>query len=78
MTTYRRVETVLRTIRFEFPAPVDAKAVGLAITWLEQEFEKVNGRKTSYDNDWWIEPMDDAVAFCFTVETKTGVEMDHD
>jgi len=77
MTTYRRVEAVRRTIRYELPAPVDMKAVGLAITWLEQEFEEANGRKPSYDNDWWIEPMDGDVAFCFAVETSDGKEMDH-
>ncbi len=78
MTTYRRVETVRRTIRFELPAPVDMKAVGAAINLVDQEFERVNSRETKYDNDWWIEPMDAAVAFVFAVETSTGVEMDHE
>ena len=78
MTTYRRVEAVRRTIRYELPAPVDMKAVGAAINLVDQEFEKLNGREAVYDSDWWIEPMDEAVAFVFAVETSTGVEMDHE
>lgn len=78
MTTYRRVEVVRRTIRYEFETPVSAKTVALGAIWVQQEFQKLNGREPEYDNDWWLEPMDEAVAFCFAVEDKTAVEMDHD
>lgn len=72
MTTFSRVEVTRRTIRYEFSAPVEYKAVGVAIAWLTQEFETINGRKPEFDNDWWLEPMDDGIAFCFAAESRFG------
>lgn len=70
MTTYRKVETVKRTIRYEFEAPVDMKTLGLACTWVAQHFERVHGRMPTYDNDYWLEPTDEGIAFCFTAEER--------
>lgn len=78
MTTYRRVEVTTRRIRYEFEAPVTAKTVATGAAWVQNDFEKLNGRPAQYDNDWWIEPTDDGVAFVFDVITtdETAPETD--
>lgn len=63
----RRVEVVKRTIRYELDAPVEAKELGIALHWVRQEFERLNGRTPECDNDYWLEPMDEAIAFVFEV-----------
>jgi hypothetical protein len=78
VTEYRRVEVVRTTVRYEFDAPMSAKTVGIALAWVAQEFKKLNGRPLEFDDDYWLEPMDDAVAFVFAVVKVAGVEMDHD
>jgi len=65
VTSWRQVVVCRRTVRFEFAAPVDLKTLGFALTRVAQEFEKRNGRSPSYDNDYWAEPMDEGIAFCF-------------
>jgi hypothetical protein len=65
MTTWRQIEVTKRTIRFEFASPVDLKTLGVACTLVGQEFEKRNGRMPSHDDDYWLEPMDEGIAFCF-------------
>ena len=68
--TWTRVEHVVRTIRYEMEAPVHAKEMGIALTWVRQEFVRLNGRQPEFDNDYWLEPMDEAVAFVFCAEER--------
>ena len=69
--SFQRVEHVRRTIRYEMEAPVQAKEVGIATAWVSSEFERLNGRPIQYDDDYWLEPMDEAVAFVFVVDERT-------
>lgn len=69
MTTYRRIEALRRTVRYEFEAPVDAKTIGLALTEVETELERLNYRRPDRDNDYWVEPTDEGIAFVFECET---------
>lgn len=73
--SWRRVEHTRRTIRFEVESPVEVKTVGVVVRWVEQEFERLNGRVPDCDNDWWLEPMDEHVAFVFTVEERNEGEI---
>lgn len=68
--SYVRVEHVRRTIRYEMEAPVEAKEMGIALSWVRQEFKRLNGREPDCDNDYWLEPMDEAVAFVFQVDER--------
>jgi hypothetical protein len=67
VTTWRRAEEHKRTVRFEFEAPVDAKVLGFALHLVATEFKALNGREATYDNDYWLEPTDEGVAFVFEV-----------
>ena len=71
MTTWRQIEVTKRTMRFEFEAPVDLKTMGIACSMVASAFEKRNGRLPSYDNDYWVEPMDEGIAFCFLAGEET-------
>lgn len=56
-------------VRLEFPdGPIEAKEVGIALSWIGNRFEETNGRPISNDNDFWLEPLDEGVAFVFRVE----------
>jgi len=68
--SWQRVEHVVRTIRYEMEAPVQVPELAIALNWVQQEFKRLNGREPTYDNDYWLEPMDEAVAFVFKVEER--------
>lgn len=71
--SFKRVEHVVRTIRCEMEAPVEVKEMEIALTWVRQEFVRRNGREPNCDNDFWLEPMDEAVAFVFKVEEQNTI-----
>lgn len=61
----RKVITTVTTIRLETPGKVDRKHLSYVLALLEQEFANANARRPEYDNDWWLEPTDEGIAFCF-------------
>lgn len=67
MKGYRWVEETTKRVRLEFEAPVELKEIGIAFTWIHQKFEELNGRPPTHDNDYWLEPTDEGVAFVFEV-----------
>lgn len=73
MKDYHWVEETTRRIRLEFTAPVEAKECSIAFTWIHQKFEEVNGGPPSSDNDYWLEPTDEGVAFVFEVRDRKEV-----
>jgi len=78
MTTYRRVVSVRTTVRFELTAPVSAKDLSTILSTLQQEFMVKNGRSLKFDNDYWLEPTDEGVAFCYLVERSVAEEKQSD
>ena len=64
----RRIEITKRLIRHEYGTPLERKDLHNAITWIGQQFERYNGRAPEYDNDYWIESMDEGIAFVFEVD----------
>jgi hypothetical protein len=78
VTTYRRVVAVCTTVRYELKAPVSGKDLSGILSTLAQEYNVKNGRTLKYDNDYWLEPTDDGVAFCFLIEEVKSDDEEED
>lgn len=69
----QQVETK-KTYRLITTGPVCLKDHGFVWGILLKKFKELNGRDPSRDNDVWLEPYNEGIAYCFEVKTT---EEDH-
>ncbi len=63
----QQVETK-KTVRLVCPGPVDLKHHKWIWFMLLKKFEETNGREASFDDDVWIEPYNEGIAYCFEMK----------
>jgi hypothetical protein len=65
---HQEVETV-KTWRIITTGPMSMKNHSFVWNMTMKKFQELNGREPSSDDDVWIEPHDDGIAYCFLVKT---------
>jgi hypothetical protein len=61
---------VKKTVRLICPGPVDMKHHKFMWFMVLRKFEESHGHEPTFDDDVWIEPYNEGIAYCYLV-TRT-------